>query len=220
MDGNQALGPGGPRKHFVSCFSCCFQSLYKANQCNFLLFWWGNWGREEQEWEGSHLCCIYSPKMGIATCFALAWCFGHLFNNTFKHTLNDTHGNSSLTVSSFQSITNTSLWTQTAGLCPLMPTHWNHPSCQPGHSWCQHLACKTCLIIRDAEGGAKTHLNGEEVVVVGLQERETSLFDRWLLDAVGLKKNSWTSRWAQKNHTETAQGHKANTFIQQCNDPC
>lgn len=95
--------------------------------------------------------------MGIATCFALAWCFGHLFNKTFKHMLNDMHGNSSLTISSFQSIINsTSLWTQTVGLCPLMPTHWNHPSCQPGHSWCQHLACRTCLIVRDAEGGEES----------------------------------------------------------------
>lgn len=156
--------------------------------------------------------------MEIATCFALAWCFGHLFNKTFKHMLN---GNSSLTISSFQSVINsTSLWAQTAGLCPLMPTHWNHPSCQPGHSWCQHLACRTCLIIWDAEGGAGSHLNSEEAVAVGWQEMETSLFDRWLLDAVDLKRNSWTSRWTQNNHTETVQGHQANTFIQRCNDPC
>lgn len=161
--------------------------------------------------------------MGITTCFALAWCFGHLFNNTFKHMLNDTHGNSSLTISSFQSITNsTSLWTQTAGLCPLMPTHWNHPSCQPGHSWRQHLACKTCLIIRDAEGGAKSHLNSEEVVVVGLQERETSLFDRWLLDAVDLEKK--TSEPADELRRITQRQHRVTkqtlSFIQQCNDPC
>lgn len=158
--------------------------------------------------------------MGIATCFALAWCFGHLFNKTFKHMLNDMHGNSSLTISSFQSIINsTSLWTQTVGLCPLMPTHWNHPSCQPGHSWCQHLAWRTCLIVR-MQKVEQSHLNSEEMLVVGLQEKETSLFDRWLLDAFDLKRNSWTSRWAQNNHTETAQGHQANTFMQWLNDPC
>lgn len=157
--------------------------------------------------------------MEVTTCFALAWCFGHVFNKTFKHMINDMHG--SLTISSFQNILNSpSLWTHTAGLCPLMPTRWNHPSCQPGHSWCQHLACRTCLIIRDAEGGAESHLNSEEVVVVGWQEMGTSLFDWWLLDAVDLKRNFWTSRWAQNNHTETAQGHQANTSIQWCNDPC
>lgn len=159
--------------------------------------------------------------MGIATCFALAWCFGHLFNKTVKHMLNDMHGNSFLTISSFQSIINSApLWTHTAGLCPLMPTHWNHPSCQPGHSCCQHLACRTCLIIKDAEGGAESHLNSEEVVVVVWQEMETSLFDRWLLNAVDLERNSWTSRWAQNNPTDTAQDHQANTLMQQCNHPC
>lgn len=152
--------------------------------------------------------------MGITTCFALAWCFGHLFNNTFKHMLNDTHGNSSLTISSFQSITNsTSLWTQTAGLCPLMPTHWNHPSCQPGHSWCQHLACKTCLIIRDAEGGAKSHLNSEEVVVVGLQERETSLFDRWLLDAVDLEKKLLNLQMSSEESHRDSTGSRSKHFL-------
>lgn len=144
--------------------------------------------------------------MGIAICFALAWCFGHLFNKTFKHMPNDMHGNSSLTISSFQSIINSaSPWTQTAGLCPLMPTHWNHPSCQPGHSWCQHLACRTCLIIKDAEGGAKSHLSSEEVVVVGLQGDGNKLV--WQV-ALGC---SWLEKKLLNLQVSSEQSHRDST---------